>query len=69
MPLILLRDDITNIKCDVIVNATNTRLSLGAYREFYLSNAQADAKVDGKLKLVDEIEATHIGCEYGENDE
>ena len=26
-------------------------------------------KVDGKLKLVDEIEATHIGCEYGEYDE
>jgi hypothetical protein len=23
-------------------------------------------KVGGKLKLVDEIEATHIGCEYGE---
>ncbi|MBR7082859.1 MAG: macro domain-containing protein, partial [Clostridia bacterium] len=29
MPLILLRDDITNIKCDVIVNATNTRLRPG----------------------------------------
>ena len=23
-------------------------------------------KKDGELTLVDEIEATHIGCEYGE---
>lgn len=23
-------------------------------------------KTDGKLALVDEIEATHVGCEYGE---
>lgn len=23
-------------------------------------------KVGGKFKIVDEIEATHIGCEYGE---
>ncbi len=26
-------------------------------------------KIDGGLQLVDEIEATHIGCEYGEYDE
>ena len=26
-------------------------------------------KVDGELRLVDEVEATHIGCEYGEYDE
>ena len=26
-------------------------------------------KVDGKLRLIDEVEATHIGCEYGEYDE
>ncbi len=26
-------------------------------------------KVDGQLQLVDEIEATHIGCEYGEYEE
>ena len=25
-------------------------------------------KKDGKTELVDEIEATHIGCEYGEYD-
>ena len=25
-------------------------------------------KADGKLRLVDDIEATHIGCEYGEYD-
>ena len=23
-------------------------------------------KVDGKFKLVDEIEVSHVGCEYGE---
>ena len=26
-------------------------------------------KVHGELRLVDEMEATHIGCEYGEYDE
>jgi hypothetical protein len=26
-------------------------------------------KKDGQLELVDEVEATHIGCEYGEYDE
>ena len=26
-------------------------------------------KVDGKLRLIDEVEATYIGCEYGEYDE
>jgi hypothetical protein len=26
-------------------------------------------KVHGELQLVDEVEATHIGCEYGEYDE
>ena len=25
-------------------------------------------KKDGKLVLMDEIEATHVGCEYGEYD-
>ena len=26
-------------------------------------------KIDGELQLADEVEATHIGCEYGEYDE
>ena len=26
-------------------------------------------KVHGELRLVDEVEATHIGCEYGDYDE